>query len=208
LPNTAQVANRWYTDGTNGVSGGGIWGPGGVSLETDGSSVYAATGNSLSAVDDLPYSDSVVQLSNQLGLLTFDSPALTGVYVDFGATPLLYQPPGCPPQLAAKNKTGALLIYNRAAMGGGATQRIQVANPPTPSQRDFIKIPSYDPVLNQVYVSSTDDSTAGPFQHGLLAFAVQSDCSLALSWQQTVGIANIGDDNPTIAPIAANGVVY
>jgi outer membrane protein assembly factor BamB len=87
LPNTAQVSNRWYTDGTNGVSGGGIWGPGGVSLETDGSAIYAATGNSLGAVDDLPYFDSVVKLSNTLALLAFDSPALAGTDVDFGQHP-------------------------------------------------------------------------------------------------------------------------
>ncbi len=208
LPNTAQVSNRWYTDGTNGVSGGGIWGPGGVSLETDGSAIYAATGNSLGAVDNVPYSDSVVKLTNTLALLSFDSPALAGTDIDFGATPLLYQPPGCPPLAAAKNKTGAMLIYNRGAIGGGAIQRIQVANPPDPAQGDFIQIPAYDPVLNQVYVTSTDDSAAGPYQHGLLAFAVQSNCTLAVSWQQAVGVANIAGNNPTIAPTAANGVVY
>jgi outer membrane protein assembly factor BamB len=63
--------------------------------------------------------------------------------------------------------------------------------------------------LNQIYVTSTDDSTNGPYQHGPLAFQVQADCSLALSWQQAVGVANLsGTDNPAIAPTAANGVVY
>jgi outer membrane protein assembly factor BamB len=42
------------------------------------------------------------------------------------------------------------------------------------------------------------------YQHGLVAFKVQPDCTLALAWQQTVG-PNLTSVSP---PTVANGVVY
>jgi hypothetical protein len=42
------VEARWFVDGRILPFGGGIWGPGGVSAEPDGSAIHAATGNTLS----------------------------------------------------------------------------------------------------------------------------------------------------------------
>jgi hypothetical protein len=107
------------------------------------------------------------------------------------------------------NKTGALFVYNRAGIGYGVHQKLQIANPPDAGLGNFIGVPAYDPVNNQIYVGSTDDSAADPYRHGLLAFHVVADCLLSLSWQQTFGVTNLLDqNNPVIPPVVANGVVY
>ena len=41
--------------------------------------------------------------------------------------------------------------------------------------------------------------------HGINSLSVQSDCTLALTWQQQIGS---NDGFATIPPVAANGVVY
>jgi outer membrane protein assembly factor BamB len=45
--------------------------------------------------------------------------------------------------------------------------------------------------------------------HGILAFDVQPNCTLNLAWQQQVGFnAAPGQENPVIAPVIANGIIY
>jgi hypothetical protein len=70
--------------------------------------VFAATGNALTNPESFRYCEDVVELSSRHEL-----PRIYGGDVDFGATPILYQPPGCPAQVAAKNKTGVLIVYDR-----------------------------------------------------------------------------------------------
>jgi len=207
---TPQVAARWYPTGATGPDGGGIWSFGGASIEADGSAVYVATGNSLTAPENGGYADQVVKLDPNLQLLAANAPNLTGVDTDFGATPLLYQPANCPPQMAVMNKTGELFVYNRdaAAIASGPAQRIAVTQNIAPDG-DFIGLPAYDPVSQQLYLGNPKDDVSGTYPHGLLAFGVASDCTLSLRWQQTIGTnATPGSDNPMIPPMVANGVVY
>lgn len=207
---TPQVAARWYPTGAAGPDGGGIWGFGGASVEADGSAVYAATGNSLATPENGGYADQVVKLDPNLQLLAANAPNLAGIDTDFGATPVLYQPANCPPQMAAMNKTGELFIYNRdtAALAAGPAQRIAVTQGVTPNG-DFIGLPAFDPVSQQLYLGNPKDDASGIYQHGLIAFGVANDCTLSLLWQQTVGLnATPGSDNPMIPPVVANGVVY
>jgi len=107
---------------------------------------------------------------------------------DFGATPLLYQPANWPPQAAVMNKSGVLLIYNRDGgnISSGPTQSIQVSQ--VTNLGNFIGLPAYDPVSQQLYLGNPRDDTSGQYPHGLLAFGVSNDCTLALRWQQTVGL--------------------
>src|SRR2546423_5990469 len=93
------------------IDGGGIWGPGGVSIDPATGHVFTATGNALTNPDSFRYCENVVELSSGLRVLGANYPGLTGFDVDFGATPILYQPPGCAPMVAAKNKTGVLVTY-------------------------------------------------------------------------------------------------
>ena len=55
-----------------------------------------------------------------------------------------------------------------------------------------------------LYIGNSSDSSSGTFFRGMLALKVQSDCTLALAWQQTVGPNQTSASPPTVA----NGVVY
>jgi outer membrane protein assembly factor BamB len=208
---TRGVEARWFVDGRILPFGGGIWGPGGVSIEPDGSALYAATGNTLALLLSASalYGEHVVRLSPELQVEAADAPALSGRDTDFGATPLLYQVPGCPPQLAAMNKSGALFIYYRELIGLGAAQRLQISNIANAKIGDFIGLPAFDPTRNRLYLGNPADSNEGTYLHGLIALDIQPNCMLALAWQQQVGLnATPSQENPVISPVVANGVVY
>jgi outer membrane protein assembly factor BamB len=195
---TPQVINRWFTDSMNGPLGGGIWGPGGVALDPN-RAIYTGTGNAFSDPESYGYADKVVRLDLDLNVQAADGPFFPGGFDnDFGSTPILYQPPGCSGQVAAMNKDGALYVYNQNYIGNGPIQILSIDGVGGP----FIGSVAYDSVLNQIYTGNSTDDGVGVFDHGLIAFSVQSDCSLSVTWQQPV------DNYPVIPPIAANGVVY
>jgi outer membrane protein assembly factor BamB len=199
-----RVERRWFATPRQSQGGGGIWGPGGVSLETDGSALYAATGNAFYRPQNSGYAEHVVQLAPDLRVLAADAPALNGRNDrDFGATPLLFQPPGCPPLLAAMNKSGQLFLYQRAQIGDGPVQQLQIAQ--STDAGDFIGIPAYDPATNALYLGSPSDQP--PYHHGLLALAVGDDCQLSLLWNRRLGL-NTTQFNPMIPPTVADGVVW
>ena len=202
-----KVLRRAFVTGQNGPSGGGIWGPGGASI--DGTAVYALTGNALATPEDPPYAEYVVKLSPSLNGLAANAPALTGFDVDFGATPLLFQAPGCPAQLAAMNKSGGFFIYDRtsASLSKGPRQRLQITGTDYTASGNFIGVPAYDPGRNRMFFGSPSDSS-GIYKHGLIALNVTAQCTGTLAWQVRVGFNNISTNNPMIPPTVANGVVY
>ena len=209
-PKAPKLLNRFYVmQSVNGVtpSGGGIWGPGGVSIPADLVAVYAATGNAIGA-QNAPYAESILRLSPNLALTAYNTQTFTnGGDQDYGATPLLYSPPGCPAQLAAMNKSGALVIYDRGvAVGYGPRQRLQVSGGYNADAGDFIGIPAYDPTRNRMFLGNPSDSAI--YQHGLVALKMGANCQWGLAWQAQTGVNNSPDNNPMIPPTVANGVVY
>jgi outer membrane protein assembly factor BamB len=199
---TRAIVARFYPAGapSGGISGGGIWGYGGASVEPSSGHVFVATGNALTTPDYYRYSDSVVELSSALGVIGSNSPVHTGSDQDFGATPVLFRPRGCPVTLvAAKHKSGALFIYAEGALGSGYRQRLQIASA---SDWRFNGLPAWDPLTNMLYVSNSTDS-GGVYLHGMVALKA-SNCSLSLAWQKTVGTAGTSVSSPTVA----NGIVY
>src|SRR4051794_8164894 len=204
-----KVVHTWFSGGTSGLFGGGLWGMGGVSVEPDGSALYAATGNGFGKDEHAAFFDQVVRLGPTLKLQAANYPGLSGLDVDFGATPLPYQAPGCPARLAVMNKTGALLVYDRAAIGEGPRQRLQMADSRFSSAGDFIGVPAYDPARRLVYVNNPSDSRDGKFKHGLVALKVGADCDLSVKWQTVLGPPRkSGQEHASIPPTVANGVVY
>jgi hypothetical protein len=160
---TPRVLRRWFVDGSNGPDGGGIWGPGGVAIGPFNKALFVATGNALSFPENQFYADHVVQLGLDLNVEATNSPSdlnNQAVDSDFGSTPLLYHPPGCPPLLAVLNKNGSLYVYNRNAIGNGPTQELFI----TPYS--FIGAAAYDPILKNVYVTSNADDGVGVFSMG------------------------------------------
>jgi hypothetical protein len=138
-------------------------------------------------------------LSRGLKVKAANYPGVTGVDSDFGATPLLYEPAGCPPQLVAVNKDGELFVYDRGSIGNGPRQRLRIAE-----GGQLQGIPAYWPEKRMMYVVNPSDSPSGKYRHGLLAFEVRNDCKLELVWQDAVGVNRSIGSPPTVA----NGVVY
>jgi outer membrane protein assembly factor BamB len=192
------IAHTFYPAGKQ-VVGGGIWGPGGVSVSPASHHVFAATGNAFP--EHYRYSENVMELSSALKVLGANYPHLTGGDVDFGATPILYHAKGCPLQVAAKNKSGVLVTYIAGKIGNGVLQRLQMADV---GDWQFNGIPAYSPALRTVYVSNSSDSNKGTFKHGMVALKVGTDCKLHLKWQRTVGPNYTSVSPPTVA----GGVVY
>ncbi|HEV3229942.1 MAG TPA: PQQ-binding-like beta-propeller repeat protein [Solirubrobacteraceae bacterium] len=191
----------WYPV-TRRHHGGGVWGWGGVAVDGRDGSVYAATANAQVGVPETyGLAEHVVRLSARLRVLAADRPQLPRRQDDdFGATPVLYQAPGCPAQLAVVHKTGALLVYDLGAIASGARQQLQIASDRALSSFGTY---AYSRAQNMLVVSNPSDSS-GPYRHGLLAFAVGTDCRLALRWQASTGPAT----GPPSPPIVAGGVVY
>jgi outer membrane protein assembly factor BamB len=200
-----KVASRrskaWYVVGQTGPSGGGIWGWGGVSVDPVSHDVFAATGNALGPNEHVRFAEHVVRLSAALAVKAANYPGVTGIDVDFGSTPVLYQATGCPAQLAVENKDGELFVYDRDTISSGPFQSIKVTDP---HLGYLIGHPAWDPATQTLFVANGSDSPDGTYLHGLLAMKVQPDCTLALAWQQTRG-ANKYHIPP---PMVANGVVY
>ncbi len=200
--NTRAITNRFYPAGppSGGISGGGIWGYGGASVDPSNGHVFVATGNALTTPDNYGHSDAVVELSSSLAVLGSNSPVV-GTDVDFGATPVLFRPAGCPVTLvAAKNKKGALFVYAEGGLNTGPLQRLQVASA---NDWRFNGLPAWDPVTNMLYVSNSSDSSSGPYLHGMVALKA-TGCTLSLAWQKSVGPSFTSVSSPSVA----NGVVY
>ena len=129
-------------------------------------------------------------------------PPLTGFEVDFGSTPMLYTPPGCPEQAVAKNKSGLLFSWGINSIANGPITSLPMA-----ADTDagiFIGVTAYSPVTHLVYVGDPD--AIAPFETGLVALRSQPDCTLALAWQHAEGSYATSSDN--VAPSVANGIVY
>ena len=198
------ITNRFYPTGppSGGISGGGIWGPGGVSIDPSDGDVFTATGNAVNAIDDYMYGDAVAELSPSLSVLGFDQPTFEASDADFGATPTVFKPAGCPVTLiAAMNKEGGLFVYDAGAVSSGPRQMLQMANV---NGWQFTGAPAWDPVTQMLYVSSSSDSSSGTYLHGLVALKARSSCTMSLAWQQSVG----PDYTNVSSPSVANGVVY
>jgi outer membrane protein assembly factor BamB len=203
---THKVVNRFYPAGPprGGISGGGIWGPGGVSVDPATGDVYAATGNALTTPQSYRYSEAVVRLSPSLGVLGSSSPPLVGADVDFGATPVLFKPAGCGHTLlAAENKSGVLLTYATGNIRGGPLQRLQIADV---HHGAFIGAPAWDPVTNELYIANSSNSNSDVFKRGMVALKAGGDCRLSLAWQRVRGPT--GHNVAVSPPTVASGVVY
>jgi outer membrane protein assembly factor BamB len=179
------------------INGGGVWGWGGVSA--DPQNVFSASGNAIGAATEHSYqAEHVTKLDYNLSVRSSNFPSQPTGDDDFGATPMLYQAPGCNPQLAVMKKHGDLYVYNRGSIGSGPLQSLRVD-----AGNGFLGVAAYDPTTNHVYVTHPKTSPDGKYQYGLLAFKVGSDCKLSLDWQQASSHAGLNS-----TPTLADGVVY
>ena len=187
----------WFPDA--GPGGGGIWGYGGVSADPGGS-IFAAVGNSRGPTRNAGYGEHVVRLTSHLGVVSANYPGLHSGDADFGATPLLFQRRGCPPQLAVGNKFGSFFVYDQNSISSGAVQRVELGGSGF-GQQGLTGVAAYWPATSTVLVSNPRDR--GKYRHGIVAFRVTARCRLAYAWSASYGPTAI-DSSPTVAA----GVVF
>jgi len=172
---------------------GGVWGFGGVSAEPDGSAIYTAVGNSTvfdpacgCNVDNAGFGDSVVRLTPDLVPTASDRPANVPAVddYDFGAAPLLFEPPGCPPLAAANNKDNYLYIWDRNNLAKGPIYQTTVENGPSP----FVGAPSWSARLNTLFDSGAKILLANQVAAGgVTAIRVGRGCSFTPVWRSVFG---------------------
>jgi len=196
--------------------GGGIWGYGGVSVDPATGRIYAATG----ATDSMPegytaYAGSMIALDPNLNLLGSFQPVHPPCQDamcdwDFGATPIIYQPPGCPTLIAAVNKDGHLYLMKADDLAASAPpiQSLALNNAfDGPGVGGLIGVPAYWPAGNMLFITD-----AGPGINGINAGVVGLDvnpapaCDLRVGW--SVSLPVVGPDQPPSAPTVADGVVF
>jgi hypothetical protein len=168
---------------------GSIWGWGGASVDPLTGDLWTATGNSWTydpgcgcISQTSGYGESVVELDPNLNVVAWDRPGdLPGDVedADFGSTPLLFQPPGCPPMAAAYAKNGQLYVWRRDALASGPIWHVYAG--PSDISNAFVGEPTYSPELNALVVADGrgyDEQGGITHFDAVSAFAIGPGCSL------------------------------
>jgi outer membrane protein assembly factor BamB len=189
--------------------GGGIWGPVSAAIDPATNDVFVVTGNSWAGSSDhAGYGENIVRLNASLtAVVASNYPGVTGPDSDFGATPMIFTPPGCAAMAVAKNKAGVLVQWTRDGINNGPLAVITMA--PSTSAGNFIGIPAYSPVTHDVYVGDDANSPDGTYAGGVDALAATGpNCTLQLKWKTPLSLGSGTDNIPVSPPATANGVVY
>jgi outer membrane protein assembly factor BamB len=195
--------------------GGGIWGYGGAALDPSNSQVYVASGADSNFPEGYtPFADRAIALDGNLNMLGSYGPPEPTTFpctgepcdLDFGATPVLFQPPSCPTMIAVGNKNGNLYLFKATELAASlAPFQILPLNPDNDSlgRGGVGGVPAYWTSGNMLFVTD-----AGPGINGVLAgvvgLSVTSSCTLQVAWSNTLG----GSGSPNSTPTVANGVVF
>ena len=190
--------SRTVFDSVPGVgNGGGIWGYGGVSVERDGSFLYAGVGNSHSYdpacdcdVDNAPFGDRLIKLTPDLRVVDSNFPPgiETQSDQDFGSAPVLFQPHGCPPLAAANNKNGVLYLWNRTDLAAGPLAGFGVGDAEAP----FVGQPSWSTRLQTLFdAEASVQQSATKDGNGVVAIkATYLGCHFDEIWRTSIGDGN------------------
>jgi outer membrane protein assembly factor BamB len=160
---TRIVASLDVTEGPNNM--GGIWGYAGVSVDAEQGHLWTATGNGMvfdpecggCLVETAGFAEAVLELDADLNVIDWNRPDDVAIVEDsgFGAAPLLFQPPGCPPLAAANAKNGKTYVWSREDLGGGPLWSARVG--PGELGASFVAQPSYSPDLGMFFISAARD---------------------------------------------------
>ncbi len=198
---SATIAHSFFPGAPYG--GGGIWGLGGPAIDASGN-VYVGTGNTQGGPSSSSgYGKQMVALTSALSVTAANQPGIAVGDFDFGASPTVYQPPGCPLMVSAKAKNGVLYTWKASSISSGPIQSLAMNVNTVDGQ--FIGATTYSAATHLFYVGVPN--AVAPFVDGIVALAPQSDCTLALAWQQAVGPMTVsGNDNGSIT--VAGNVAY
>ena len=181
-----------------------------MSVDPSDGNVYVATGNIAANPENTPWGDSVVRLTPDLQFVSGKAlPVLIGDD-DLGSTPMLFQAPGCPPQLAVEQKNGTRAPLRprqhrgRAAPDADAVARAATWCTAAIPVHEFIGVTAYSPELNMVFVSNPTGLPNGYYTNGMVGYRINSSCAFTKVWNTTAGVKGYVVGTPTVA----NGVVY
>lgn len=199
--------------------GGGIWGYGGVSADLANGNIYAASADDSNVSTGgtegyTPYSDSILALNNNVGLLGYYQATQPPTYnctgapcdLDFASTPLIFQPAGCSQMLAAGNKNGNLYLFRSAdLMVSGQPLQILTLNAAADSlgSGGIGGTPVYYAATNMLYLTTAGPGVTG-VAAGLVAMKITASCTLQVAWSNQLG----GNDSPNSTPTIANGIIF
>jgi hypothetical protein len=199
--------------------GGGIWGYGGVSVDLASGNVYAASADDSNVSGNgtegyTPYSDSVIALNANVGLLGYYQAAQPATYLcsgvpcdlDFASTPVIFQAAGCSKMVAAGNKNGNLYLFKASDLAtGGQPLQILTLNVAADSlgSGGVGGVPAYYPATNMLYITDAGPGVTG-VAAGVVALQVTNSCTLQVAWSTALG----GNDSPNSTPTIANGMLF
>lgn len=195
--------------------GGGIWGYGGVAIDSTTGNVVVATGADQNG-GYTPYGVRIIELNSSLNILGSWEPPHPATYpcsgapcdVDFGATPVVFQPSGCPALVAVGNKNGQLYVIRaNDLMVSGAPIQSLTLNP----ANDWLGsggvggTPAYWPDGRMLFVTDTGAGTGG-IAAGTIGLTIQPApaCTLSVAWSVPLG----GNARANSSPTVINGVVF
>jgi len=207
--------------------GGGVWGWGGVSLDTN-NNVYTGVGNTDNGITshgtiEAPFTpapeeyssngDAFIELSSNLSSLEASNHPIppgdfsgNSIDLDLNGTPALFTPngAGCDTLAAVQGKSGSVYLYNTTKIGSGPVGQYQLA--PSTYADGFLGGPAYSPVTGLLYVgvSSSNSSLYAP---GMIA--IDPGCgSPSVAWNTTFGPDSYPAGVPRSVPaVTAGGVV-
>lgn len=161
---TASIGASFVVSGPDTL--GGIWGYGGTSVDPLTGDLWTATGSSEplgGASETQGYTEAVIELYPSLHVVGWNRPdgiPSETTDTDFGSTPTLFQPQGCPPLAAAYNKNGQLYVWRRDDVGAGSIWTVKIG--PDDLDTPFIGEPSWSSDEQMLYVANARvyDTTA------------------------------------------------
>jgi outer membrane protein assembly factor BamB len=194
--------------------GGGIWGYGGIALDPSNGQVYAATGADSNVPEGYtPFADRAIALDANLNMLGSFGPPEPGTFpctgepcdLDFGATPVVFQPPSCPTMAAVGNKNGNLYLFKGTELAASLppfqTLSINQDNDSLGSG-GVGGVPAYWSSGNMLFVTDAGAGMNG-VRAGVVGLNITPSCTLQVAWSNTLG----GSGSPNSTPTVANGVV-
>ena len=198
-PGTGRRRATWLPVGR--AHGGGIWGWGGVVVDSRDGDIYVATANAqYPRPENYRYAEHLVRLSRTLDVRRSHHPRLpTMDDNDFGGSPILFRAPGCPRQLAVVHKNGQVFLYDRDRIRAGPRQRLQAG-----SQEAFTSLGAHA-YWREARTLYLGNASRGKFAPGLVALRLTAGCRLARAWEQPMSPPLSW---PTTPALAGGIVVY
>ncbi len=198
------VVKHWVTTPSVPEPGGGagIWGYGGVSVDSATGHVYVTTSDDENG-GYADYADRIVALDANLNPLGSFHPTNPTVFtcdaapcdLDMAATPVVFRPSGCPAMLAAGSKNGNLYVMRESDLESSGTpiQTLELnAASDGPGTGGVDGVPAYWPAGRMLFVSDAGPG-AGGVSAGLVGLSIQPDCTLKVAWSRQLG----GFESPT-----------